>query len=123
MPDNGFADRDVLLARNQRRFREVSCGDMRVRLQSLSEAERAQVELDSQGDEVRAIRARFIVASVVDADGNRVFRDSDVPNVMELDSQVTGRLGDEISAHIGITDDQFAELAKNSDETPEDDSP
>ena len=113
--------RDQLLQPAKRRFREVEVNGGTVRIRSITEKERSEWELgglDRKGKVARngllSIKCRLIVLCVVDEDGNPVFRESDVPKLMEQDSVVTDTIATACQEHCGITDSDIEGLEKNS---------
>lgn len=109
--------RDRLLATCKRRYSTATIdGIGEVRLQSLSELERAKVEVASKNDQFK-LRALLIAVSLVDVDGNRLFSDDDVDSVLSMDSRITLRLSDAVLEHIGRDDEAGSQL-KNYETTP-----
>lgn len=90
-----------------RRYTQYECEPFGViRIQSLTELERMQIEfskLDSDGNLSRElagrVTARLIVAAVVDENNDRVFSDADVDELANLDAAIAEPLRDAIQAH------------------------
>jgi hypothetical protein len=105
--------REDLLKFKARRYVEVAADwiepGKRVRIQSITERERAELEkavTDGDG----SVRARVIVATVVDSAGNRIFTDDHVDMIDSLDSQITGALFDAISDHCDMGGDRLGKI-------------
>jgi hypothetical protein len=89
--------------------------------------------LDSKGRPIRGqyefrqtlhnVRAKLVVRSVVDEDGNRVFRDQDAPALGEKSAAVLDKLYDVASRLSKVTQEDVEELAKNSAAGQTGDSP
>lgn len=103
--------RDKLLKTCVRRYtrRDVD-GIGSVRVQSLTELERATVEAIASQDP-KKMRAMLIVQSLVDEDGNRLFSDKEVDSVLQMDSRVSIALSDVVLDHIGR--DKSEDAVKN----------
>lgn len=119
-------DREDLVQFAKRRHTEVPFlqTGKKVRIQSLTERERAELESAIVERKGGSLRARIIAKSVVDEDGKRIFSDDDIPFIESLDSQVTSELYDAIDQHCGVIrgQDDLETIGKNSEEIPEDDS-
>lgn len=115
----------------KRRFDAVSVGGLNVRIQSLSELEKARVDAANidykRGRVAREAavlsRARLIVACVVDDAGKRLFSDAQVEQVAkEMDSRVSDTIYRACVKHVGgESNEDFAELVGNSAGTTSDD--
>jgi hypothetical protein len=94
--------RDKLLATcNKRRVAEYNVDGLgEVRLQSLTELERASVEKTANEDTTK-LRAMLIAYSMVDEDGNRLFSDEEVGTVLAMDSRFTLPLSTAVLNHLG----------------------
>lgn len=103
--------RDKLLKTCVRRYtrRDVD-GIGSVRVQSLTELERATVEVVASQD-AKKMRAMLIVQSLVDDDGNRLFSDKEVDSVLQMDSRISMALSDVVLDHIGR--DKSEDAVKN----------
>jgi len=116
-----LATRDTLLAAPKRRFAEVEiAGWGKVRIRSLSELERSRIEtsmLDKKGqiasNRLVDIKCRWIVAAVVDENGNTLLTNGDIPQLQQQDSSCTDALMDAIKEHCGLSDNDLKELEKN----------
>lgn len=95
---NGFATRQDFLARcGKRRFDEFEVPEFgKVRVRSLTEGERCQLEADQFDEKGRLnkavtveIQRRWLVACVVDGEGNQVLTPEDVKTLDEFDSGVS----------------------------------
>jgi hypothetical protein len=105
--------REDLLKFKTRRYLEVPADwietGKKIRVQSLTEGERAALEKTvTDGD--GAIRARVIIATVVDDGGHRIFTDDHIDFITSLDSQVTGALFDAISDHCDMQGNRLANI-------------
>ena len=125
--DKATIDRSALIKHSQRRYQFVDVpGVGTARIQSLTEAERSAIEYSvayTDGDEkeqaARRLKARWIVATLVNDDGDRVFTDNDVEFVNTIDSAIVSRLIDSIWDHVGVTKDDQEALEKNLETTPD----
>lgn len=114
-------DPSALLGQVVRRFATVQIEGLgSVRLRSLTELERSRIEAsirDKKGQVSSAkmldLKCRLIVETVVDAQGNQVFKNSDIEKIRQQDSKVTNALSDAINAHVGITDEDLEDIEKN----------
>ena len=108
--------RDALLASCKRRYTEETIEGLgTVRLQSLTELERAKVEVAAR-DNASVLRGMLIAMSLVDDEGNRLFGDGEVDTILAMDSRLTLRVSDVVLAHIGK--DKTEDAVKNSETTP-----
>lgn len=106
---NGYATRDMLLSATKRRFKDVAVAGMKYRIRSLFEGEWSEHQVETMGfksgvtqeDGFRTSDARLIVSTVVDADGELIFRDTDVPRLAYCDAGLTEPLAREIRRHCG----------------------
>lgn len=122
--------RDKLLGSFQRRYRTVETPIGEVRIQNLNEGEKSLWQDAQRGKDGNLIpgwvgksRRRIIVYCVVDDEGKRVFADSDIEKLKDVDSGVTGAIADACMDHIGLAAGEQEELEKNSDGAPADGSP
>jgi hypothetical protein len=94
--------RDKLLATcNKRRVASYNVDGLgEVRLQSLTELERASVEKTANEDTTK-LRAMLIAYSMVDEDGNRLFSDDEIGTVLAMDSRFTLPLSTAVLNHVG----------------------
>jgi hypothetical protein len=134
-----LATREELLSklgRAKRRYREIHLpvSDLTVRIRSLTEGELSsyQRKLFAKGGRgldptaLRTANRRLFALCLVDEQGNRLFSDSDVDTMVEMDSMDSGKLYEACSEHCGIdrTDmGDLSELEKNSGTTRDDCSP
>jgi hypothetical protein len=58
-------------------------------------------------------RTRFLVRTICDGQGNRLFENKDIPNLMEKSAAVMGRLWDESMSLNKLKNEDVEELAKN----------
>lgn len=127
-----FLSREALLAKTPRRYDVVALPIRggKVRIQSLTERERAKFERDNQGKDgktsgksLETVRRRLMILAVVDGQGNRLLLDEDLPVLAEWDSADVNAVCDAVSAHCGFTDEDLESIAKNSEATAADASP
>lgn len=105
--------------------------DAQVRLKSLSGADRdayeeSQLTMRSDGRMIRDghnARAKLIVRSIVDENGERVFKDNEAAALGEKSQGVLDRLFVAISEMSNLTEEDIAELGKDSEADPTGDSP
>lgn len=99
---SGLETRSALLGKRSRRYLEVDITGLGpVRIQSLSERERAELEVKAMSD-TSQFRANLIALTLVDEDGARLFADSDVDSILEVDSSLTGELAAHINEHCEV---------------------
>lgn len=116
-----FASRESILAAPKRRFTTVDIPEWGCfRIRSLTELERSRFEAsirDKKGQvsnsKLLDLKCRLIVLCVVDADGNTILTDADIPALREQDSRRTNTLVDAIQEHCGFSDSDVEELEKN----------
>lgn len=113
---------DFLGGSVDRRYRNVTLpiSGKIVRIQSLSELERARYEAamyDGNGRRiaarVRDVRARLICLCMVDARGDRLLNDTDAERIVSLDSHDVGHLYDAMWEHVGFGNQGVEEAVKN----------
>lgn len=107
---NGYVTRDCLLNADTQRKRYTDAeidGLGKVRIRSLDDREymrlqSAVMKPDGTIDKVAAqtSNARWIVACVVDGEGNPIFTEGDVREIRERDAALTQRLADACKAHV-----------------------
>lgn len=124
-----------ILGRSNRRFANVTVGDLTVRLRSITAGEYAELQrklIDSASKgstEAKrvaaslAAQATLIRLCCIDANGEPLFSDSQAKQLAEIDSAVARALDDACMKHCGLSDADPGELAKNSAETLPDSSP
>jgi hypothetical protein len=124
-------NKDDFFAANKRRFKDVALpGGGSARIRSLTAGEWADIDARNTdakngGLSVAGMKnsdRRLIVASVVDADGNPIFAESDIPKLGELDSGMTIPLVRAIREHTGLKGD-VEDALKNSEATTGGSSP
>lgn len=128
-----YVTRDELLGSFQRRYRDVPLSGGRVvRLQNLSEKERCRIEaprLAAKNDDERlkAMReepCRWLIETLVDADGKRLFTKDDLADLLLLDSADTRALYVAAQEHCwGGTPESVEDHEKNSGAMSDDCSP
>lgn len=124
-------DRASLLACTSKRYKDVEIEGLgTVRIQSLTEGERNEIELkqfDRTGkrdmSKLKEVKAHWIAGCVVDEHGAREFSDADVSSILKMDAMITDTLFEAIQKHIGLSADDRRRLLKNSQETDGDGSP
>jgi len=89
--------------------------------------ETSMVSIDAKRREVRRVnlgnmRARLVVLTLVDAEGKRIFADSDVDQLGEKSAAVIGRLFDVAQRVNGLSEEEVKALEKNSVSSPDADS-
>jgi hypothetical protein len=127
---NGFVTRENALQQAKRRFAVVEIPDWgKFRLRSLTELERSRFEnsmRDKRGQvssgRLVDMKFRMIVLGCVDAEGNQLFRDSDIGELKNQDSKNTNALVEEIQKHWGMSDTDVEDLEKNYEPTAGDSS-
>lgn len=126
---NGYATRDMFLAVSKRRFKDVTVAGLKYRIRSLFEGEWSEHQVETMGlksgvsqeDGFRTSDARLIVATVVDGNGDPIFRDTDVPRMAYCDAGLTEPLAKEIRRHCGAGG--VGDSLKNLGTTGDGDSP
>lgn len=115
--------REQLLKRRPRRTTVVEVPELggSVTLRALTEGERSRYEMSflnkkgvPRADLVEQARARLIVESAVDEQGNLLFGPDDVEALYQLDASITARLYDEARKLSGFEESDIESLAKNS---------
>lgn len=92
--------REALLERTERRYAESYVEEIGlIRIQSLSEFERAKIEKVAI-ETPEKLRALLIVFCLVDEEGNRLFSDEDVDAIGAIDSRTTAAVYTEIEEHL-----------------------
>lgn len=123
--------RDALLSRVDRRHTTVDIpGGGTVRLQSLTEGEKAKYEtsmLTKKGrvnqTKMEDATCRLIVLCMVDDEGRRILSDSDTWELLKLDGAVTAAIFDVATTHCGFSAEDIDAIVKNSGTLHADDSP
>src|SRR5688500_1821391 len=125
---NGYATRDEFFALAKRRFKDIEIAGMKFRIRSLTEGEWAAHQMETWDyenggrnlDGVKSSDARLIAACVVNAAGEPVFNDTDVPRLAYADVGLTEPLVRANRLHCRVVD--VDEAKKNSSTTGEVDS-
>lgn len=122
-----IAGRDALLAPSKRRFAEVllPAKGVTVRIRSLMENEysdlvsRVMLLAKSKDNEKKLPQARriYIVACLVDADGNRIFNDQETALLRDWDAADISTLQDAINEHLKLSETDIETVLKNFGET------
>ncbi len=111
--------RDKFLALKAKRYLEVKVLGEEYRIQSMSEAEKADYEIKLQdkkaGMSFKKARALFLCRVLVDSTGDRLLLDSDCDAVMAMDGKITSALYGVAQDHCGYNDGDIEELVKNSE--------
>lgn len=101
-----------------------------LRWQSLSELEKSNFEAANQNKDGtpnatarRDVRLRMMIACAVDGDGRTELTAADLNWMRKLDGKIVSLASDEVMAHVGWTNDDVENLAKNLPETHDDSSP
>lgn len=114
-----YAGRDELMKWTARRYTDADIADVGlVRIQSLTEKERARIFAKSSEGNGDTQVARFIAATVVDDRGYRIWSDDQLEHILALDSRVTLALWDAIERH--ISSPRVEEIGKNLPEMIDD---
>ena len=127
-----IASREALLKLCERRYSTIDIPerDISIRIQSLSEAEKSQYETcliakNGRGimrERLQDATRRLIALCVVDEEGKRIFSDSDLSAIANLDSYISSRIYDACQEHCGFNKGDIDETVKNSEEISVDDS-
>lgn len=112
-----------LLAKSARRYRDVPIGDgQSVRIQSLNERERTELELrlyskDGKVDVKRLPenKLRTLCRCMVDGDGARLFDDTEWQEIEAIDSGIVAKIYSVCLEHIGFEDSEVDDLVGKSD--------
>lgn len=125
-----FLSRDAFLqAGSERKYDTVNVAGGQLRLRSLTESERAK-QLDgwlgkkgrvANMDRRLLLRCRMLQVCAVDADGELLFSEDDIPQLAETQCGMIARAAGKVMELCGMTDDDVEEEVKNS-ETPDSDS-
>lgn len=118
----GFLSREILLAPTGPRYVEVEIPELggRVRVQSMSTAERGRFEAyfqnatgKTRAERLAKAREMLVVATVVDENGNKMFTPSDVEALSKQDVTILERIVRAAQDLCLIADSDIEELAKN----------
>ena len=128
-----IANRSALLKLCERRYIDLELEDtgVTVRIQSLSEKEKSTYETRLIAKSGRGIlrerlqdaTRRLIALCLVDENNDRVFSDSDVNQIGEMDSFVSSRIYDAAQEHCGFNKGDIEDTVKNSEKSHVDDLP
>jgi len=128
-----IANRNALLKLCERRYIDLELEDagVTVRIQSLSEKEKSSYETrliakSGRGilrDRLQDATRRLIALCLVDDKNERIFTDSDVNQIGEMDSFVSSRIYDACQEHCGFNKNDIESTVKNSEEITVVDSP
>lgn len=128
-----IANRNALLKLCERRYIDLELADagITVRIQSLSEKEKSTYETRLIAKSGRGIlrerlqdaTRRLIALCLVDDKNERIFLDSDVDKIGELDSFVSSKIYDACQEHCGFNKGDIQDAVKNSPEITDDDLP
>ena len=132
MSDGNFLSREAILSVADITVEQVAVpewGGM-VRVKGLTGAERDRFEAVLLQDKKRPnrleayvnFRARLVVLSVVDENGNRLFTDKDVAALGAKSAQALERVYQVASRLAGLNNEDVEELTKNSESDQSDDS-
>lgn len=112
----------MILAPPTRRFAEIETSLGTLRIRSLNDREKCQIDassFDASGkirkDQMILRNAKLIAAMVVDAEGNLLFGAEDVRRIQELECGVVGRIVEACENHLADGE------SKNDDATLIDD--
>lgn len=132
MSENGkLLTRDELLKKCQRRYRHVSLpSGGKVLIQSLNEKEYSEYELptrakfgDAFDQAMASHRRRLIVGVVVDDNKQRLFRDTDVAFIEDMDVADAQAIFNAAWDHLAMGARAVESESKNSDTPPADEQP
>ncbi len=130
MVEKKIASRDALLGFCKRRYKDITIAGLDLRIQSLSEREKSQFEVEtltSKGDMVmdklKLAKVRLMVLCLVEDDNTPMFAESDYNRLQDMDGAVVSKIYDDCRKHCGFEDGDIEGLVKNFDATPSDASP
>lgn len=128
-----IANRNALLKLCERRYIDLDLEDagVTVRIQSLSEKEKSSYETrliakSGRGilrDRLQDATRRLIALCLVDENNDRIFLDSDVNQIGEMDSFVSSRIYDAAQEHCGFNKGDIEDTVGNSGKINVEDSP
>ncbi len=117
-----MSTREAILAKAKRRFKEFSFDGETYRMQSLTERERSQYELQLQdkkggvtNSSVEKMRRLLVAKTLVDKDGQRLFSDEEESLLADVDGRMMAILYDQAWKHCGYDKDELEDHLKNSD--------
>lgn len=113
------------------RIRELTGAERDKFEQEFIDAAQADTQVEFENDqgqsEVRSVhmenaRARLVAKTAVDNDMNRLFDDSDIPQLAQISGRILDKLYDTAQRLSGITDEDIDELEENLNDSPNGDS-
>lgn len=116
---------DFLKLKGRRRFarcKAVEAWQLTARIRSLSAREKNAYESAAwnqsktgiEQDELKLQKVRLIALCLVDGEGNLIFDESHVPDLLELDAGLVDPVFVEVSRFVGFQDGDVEDLVKNS---------
>jgi len=128
-----IANRTALLKLCDRRYIDLELADagITVRIQSLSEKEKSTYETRLIAKSGRGIlrerlqdaTRRLIALCLVDENNERIFLNSDIDKIGEMDSFVSSRIYDAAQEHCGFNKGDIEDTVKNSEKITVEDLP
>jgi hypothetical protein len=128
-----IANRNALLKLCERRYIDLDLEDagVTVRIQSLSEKEKSSYETrliakSGRGilrDRLQDATRRLIALCLVDENNDRIFLDSDVNQIGEMDSFISSRIYDAAQEHCGFNKGDIEDTVGKCAEITVEDSP
>tara|TARA_R110000737_G_scaffold53948_1_gene75885 strand:+ start:1403 stop:1801 length:399 start_codon:yes stop_codon:yes gene_type:complete len=128
-----IANRNALLKLCERRYIDLDLEDagVTVRIQSLSEKEKSAYETrliakSGRGilrDRLQDATRRLIALCLVDENNDRIFLDSDINQIGEMDSFVSSRIYDAAQEHCGFNKGDIEDTLGDSEKITVVDSP
>jgi hypothetical protein len=127
---NGYATREALLAKKPRKFGDVPTPNRgKVRIRALTELDVQNVQAANTNknggvnlEKSKDSRLRTIVASIVDAEGNLVLTNHDIPTMRSWEVEDVNALWEAIAKLSSFDNDGQEAAEKNSVETTDDGS-
>ena len=113
---NGYATPDTLFGKPpERRYKDVEVDGHKFRLRSLLACESNPWAVKSQTQKgMVTAGARLIVLCAVNADGQRIFSDTHVTKLLDMDASFVAKLAKECQDHAGIIGDvELEDIEKN----------
>lgn len=117
------ASRESFLSKSRRRFKEISFEGEVYRIQSLTERERVQYDLQLQDKKtgrftdksLEKMRRLFVVKVLVDDSGNRIFTDEEEELLKDIDGRLVSVLYETGQGHCGYDKADVEDIVKNLD--------
>lgn len=117
---------DFLRNKGKRRFGRCKAAErfgLTARMRSLSAGEKNDYERGAWNAEhtqlveerVKLQKVRLIALCLVDREGNLIFDEDQIPELLELDAGLTDAVFVEVSRHVGFQDGEVEDLVKNSE--------